>query len=86
MHGIVHLRTRLEPGATVPLGWVAVGDPARILPPDRHDEIWAVQKPLNFPKWVYGLDRATPDLMVAITRGLSERLGAHAEDSEPAEG
>lgn len=86
VHGIVHLRTRLEPGATVPLGWVAVGDPARILPPDRHDEIWAVQKPLNFPKWVYGLDRATPDLMVAITRGLSERLGAHAEDSEPAEG
>jgi carbonic anhydrase/acetyltransferase-like protein (isoleucine patch superfamily) len=82
VHGIVHLRTRLEPGATVPLGWVAVGDPARILPPDRHDEIWAVQEPLNFPKWVYGLDRATPDLMVAITRGLSERLGAHAQDFE----
>jgi carbonic anhydrase/acetyltransferase-like protein (isoleucine patch superfamily) len=30
VHGTVHLRTRLEPGATVPIGWVAVGDPARI--------------------------------------------------------
>src|SRR5579883_304136 len=80
VHAIVHLRTRLEPGATVPIGWIAVGDPARILPPDRHDEIWAVQAPLNFPQWVYDLDRDTPDLMVRVTRRLSERLGAHAQD------
>ena len=83
VHAIVHLRTRLEPGATVPLGWIAVGDPARILPPDRHDEIWAVQAPLNFPQWVYGFDRGTPDLMVQVTRRLSEALGAHAQDDVP---
>src|SRR5215510_6752577 len=77
----VHLRTRLEPGAMVPIGWVAVGDPARILPPDRHDEIWEVQKPLNFPQWVYGFDRNTPDLMRHVTRRLSEALGAHAGDA-----
>src|SRR5262249_16671835 len=65
VHATVHLRTRLEPGALVPIGWVAVGDPARTLPPDRHDEIWEVQKPLNFPQWVYGFDRSTPDLMRA---------------------
>ncbi|MDM4721958.1 hypothetical protein QTQ03_21035 [Micromonospora sp. WMMA1363] len=47
IHATIHLRTRLEPGATVPVGWVAVGDPARILPADKHDEIWAVQAPLN---------------------------------------
>ena len=81
VHGIVHLRTRLEPGATVPIGWIAVGDPARILPPDRHDEIWAVQAPLDFPQWVYGFDRDTPDLMVRVTRRLSEALGAHAQDA-----
>lgn len=81
VHAIVHLRTRLEPGAMVPLGWIAVGDPARILPPERHDEIWAVQAPLNFPQWVYGFDRTTPDLMVQITRRLSEVLGGHAHDS-----
>src|SRR5215510_10713336 len=81
VHATVHLRTRLEPGAVVPIGWVAVGDPARILPPDRHDEIWEVQKPLNFPQWVYGFDRNTPDLMRDVTRRLSEVLGAHAGDA-----
>jgi len=80
VHATVHLRSRLEPGATVPIGWVAVGDPARILSPDKNDEIWAVQKPLNFPEWVYGLERDTPDLMVKVTARLSDVLGAHADD------
>jgi carbonic anhydrase/acetyltransferase-like protein (isoleucine patch superfamily) len=80
VHGTVHLRTRLEPGATVPMGWVAVGDPARIFAPDQHDEIWAIQKPLNFPDWVYGFDRNTPDLMQHVTRRLSEKLAGHADD------
>jgi carbonic anhydrase/acetyltransferase-like protein (isoleucine patch superfamily) len=80
VHATVHLRTVLPAGATVPIGWIAVGDPARILPPDRHDEIWAVQRPLNFPLWVYGFDRDTPDLMRQVTRRLSEALGSHADD------
>ncbi len=50
------------------------------LSPDRHDEIWAVQKPLNFPEWVYGFDRSTPDLMMQVTQRLSELLSAHADD------
>lgn len=80
VHATVHLRTVLPPGSTVPIGWVAVGDPAQILPPDRHDEIWAVQKPLNFPDWVYGLPRDTPDLMRVVTERLSRELGGHADD------
>jgi carbonic anhydrase/acetyltransferase-like protein (isoleucine patch superfamily) len=40
IHGVVHINTRIEPGAVVPIGWVAVGDPAQILPPDQHDAIW----------------------------------------------
>jgi carbonic anhydrase/acetyltransferase-like protein (isoleucine patch superfamily) len=80
-HATVHLRTNLPPGSTVPIGWVAVGDPAHILPPDRHDDIWAVQKPLNFPEWVYGYARETPDLMRNITRSLSEALASHVGDS-----
>jgi carbonic anhydrase/acetyltransferase-like protein (isoleucine patch superfamily) len=55
VHAVVHLRTRLEPGATVPIGWVAVGEPATILPPDQHDKIWEIQEPLNFPEWSMGL-------------------------------
>ena len=55
--------------------------PTEILPPDAHEAIWAKQQPLDFPGFVYGLDRGTPDIMVAITRGLSRRLAAHREDA-----
>jgi len=75
INGVVHLKSRLAPGASVPIGWVAVGDPAEILPPEAHDKIWAIQKPLNFPLTVYGLDRSEAD-MVKITRRLSESLAA----------
>ena len=60
INGVVHLRTVLPEDAVVPLGWVAVGDPARILPPDRHDEIWAVQRTLDFPRYVFGAERPPP--------------------------
>ncbi len=58
VHGVVHVNTVLEDGALVPIGWVAVGDPAQVLPPGRHEEIWAVQEQLDFPQTVYGLPRA----------------------------
>lgn len=80
IHAVVHIRTRLAPGSTVPIGWVAVGDPGRILPPGDHEAIWAAQEPLNFPEWVYGIERATPEPMVAITTRLSAALGGHAGD------
>lgn len=57
VNGIVHLRTVLAPGAVVPLGWIAVGDPAEILPPEAHERIWAIQKPLDFPGTVFGVAR-----------------------------
>src|SRR5919199_7009249 len=37
INGVVHLRTALPADAVVPIAWVAVGDPARILPPDAHE-------------------------------------------------
>lgn len=57
INGIVHLRTVLLPHAAVPLGWIGVGDPAHILPPDQHDAIWTLQKPLDFPRSVFGVER-----------------------------
>lgn len=57
VNAIVHLRTVVAENAVVPLGWIAVGDPAQILPPDRHDDIWAIQKALDFPKTVFGVER-----------------------------
>ncbi|MDR3495149.1 MAG: gamma carbonic anhydrase family protein [Ancalomicrobiaceae bacterium] len=80
INGVVHIDTRLEAGTTVPIGWVAVGDPAKILPPGEHEAIWAVQRPLDFPRRVYGVDRSAPDVMAEITTQMSEWLAAHAAD------
>jgi carbonic anhydrase/acetyltransferase-like protein (isoleucine patch superfamily) len=55
INGVVQVNTRLEPGAVVPIGWVAVGDPAVMLSPERHDEIWAIQRELDFSGTVYGV-------------------------------
>jgi carbonic anhydrase/acetyltransferase-like protein (isoleucine patch superfamily) len=79
VNGVVHIKTTLAPNDIVPIGWVAVGNPASILPPNEHEKIWEIQKPLNFPLTVYGFERAEAD-MIKITRRLSERLGEHKDD------
>ena len=80
IHGVVQVNTVLEPGSTVPIGWIAVGDPAQILPPDRHDDIWAIQRELDFPGTVYGIPRGTD--ATTMMRGQAEWFGAHREDAE----
>ena len=80
INAVVHLRTTLPAESTVPIGWVAVGDPVQILPPDRHEEIWAAQRELDFPGYVFGLDRETPDLMVQLTERYGRSLARHAGD------
>jgi carbonic anhydrase/acetyltransferase-like protein (isoleucine patch superfamily) len=84
INGTVHLKTIVPPDATVPIGWVAVGDPASILPPDRHDEIWAIQERLDFPKAVFGLERppSGTSLMPELTRRYAAFLRAHRDDTE----
>jgi carbonic anhydrase/acetyltransferase-like protein (isoleucine patch superfamily) len=79
INGVVHLKTRLPAEEIVPIGWVAVGDPARVLPPNEHERIWEIQKPLNFPLTVYGFDRSEMT-MEKVTRRLSEVLGSHISD------
>lgn len=82
INGVVHIRTSLAPNATVPIGWVAVGDPAEILSPDQHDRIWAMQKPLDFPRVVFGLDRPVEGetIMPELTRRYAAALRRHAGD------
>jgi carbonic anhydrase/acetyltransferase-like protein (isoleucine patch superfamily) len=83
IHGVVHIRTELPPGATVPIGWVAVGTPAKILPPDEHSAIWAVQRALDFPRFVYGVERPAEgeSAMGEITRRRSVALARHRDDA-----
>ena len=80
INGVVHLRTRLKENQVVPIGWIAVGDPAELFSPDQHEEIWKIQEPLNFPLTVYGYDR--PECtMRKITQRLAQNLGSHMDDT-----
>jgi carbonic anhydrase/acetyltransferase-like protein (isoleucine patch superfamily) len=88
INGMVHVSTTLLPRTTVPIGWIAVGRPARILPPAAHDEVWAIQEPLRFPEVVYGLERR-PDGTVdmrELTRRVYEAGARHADDTLLTEG
>jgi carbonic anhydrase/acetyltransferase-like protein (isoleucine patch superfamily) len=82
INGVVHLRTVLPPDAVVPIGWVAVGDPAQILPPEDHERIWSIQEPLDFPGTVFGLDRAPEGetIMPELTRRYAKALDKHRAD------
>lgn len=78
INGVVHVNTVLADGAMVPIGWVAVGDPASILPPAEHEQIWQAQEQLDFPGTVYGLSRDAPahERMARQARWY----GAHRDD------
>jgi carbonic anhydrase/acetyltransferase-like protein (isoleucine patch superfamily) len=78
INAVVQVNTRIAPFEVVPISWVAVGDPVQLFSPDRHDEIWAVQRTLNFVGTVYG---AGPDATMSdIMRGQSEFYGEHRSD------
>jgi carbonic anhydrase/acetyltransferase-like protein (isoleucine patch superfamily) len=82
INATVHVNTHLAAGATVPIGWIAVGNPAEILSPDAHDRIWAIQRTLDFPGTVFGLGReATGEtIMPELTRRYAKALLAHRDD------
>ncbi|MDQ4053197.1 MAG: gamma carbonic anhydrase family protein [Actinomycetota bacterium] len=73
---VLQVRSTLAPGTVVPIGWIAAGDPAELFSPDRHDELWAVQEPLDFPGTVYGVPRGTS--MREIMRRQCAAFGAES--------
>jgi carbonic anhydrase/acetyltransferase-like protein (isoleucine patch superfamily) len=83
VNGVVHLKTVLPPDSTIPIGWIAVGDPAEILPPNEHGRIWALQEPLDFPRFVFGVDRppAGQSMMPEVMPRYARRLRGHNDDS-----
>lgn len=80
VNGTVHLRSVLAAGMMVPIGWIAVGNPARVYAPEQHDEFWPVQAEQDFPGYVFGVDRSAPDAMVQITERWSRSLSTHLDD------
>jgi carbonic anhydrase/acetyltransferase-like protein (isoleucine patch superfamily) len=83
VNGTVHLKTALPADAVVPIGWVAVGEPAEVLAPGEHERIWALQEPLDFPGTVFGVERGPArTMMPKLTGRYARALGAHRNDAE----
>jgi carbonic anhydrase/acetyltransferase-like protein (isoleucine patch superfamily) len=84
IHGVVQVNTNVADDGFVPIGWVAVGDPAQVFPPESHDEIWAVQEGLDFPGTVFGVARPAEGSLQAlhpeITARYAELFGRHRND------
>ena len=92
INGVVHVNSKLAEDETVPINWIAAGDPARLFPPDAHDGLWSVQKGLDFPGTVFGIGRTASGGVdtAALTRRYTaaiRRLTAddHIVGSEGAE-
>lgn len=76
---VVHVNTVLAPGTTVPIGWIAAGDPAQLFPPERHDDLWPIQRELDFPGTVFGIARDELT-MERVTARYAEAFGSHRDD------
>lgn len=82
VNATVHVNSHLAADATVPIGWIAVGRPATLFPPSAHEELWPIQKALDFPGTVFGLarPRAGGTIMPELTLRYAKALLAHRED------
>jgi carbonic anhydrase/acetyltransferase-like protein (isoleucine patch superfamily) len=83
INGVLHVNSALPDGAELPIGWIAVGDPAQMFPPKAHDEIWAIQRNLDFIGTVAGVDPsalAGESAMSALTATYAELYGRHRGD------
>lgn len=78
INGVAQVNTVLLPGSVVPIGWIAVGNPASILAPESHEEIWAIQSKLDFAGTVYSVGPEMP--MSELMERQSDFFGAHATD------
>ena len=76
INSVLHVNSRLTAETTVPIGWIAAGDPAQLS--DQHEELWQVQAELDFPGTVYGVPRGTP--MRTMMARQVEFYGAHRDD------
>ena len=78
INSVLQVNSRLARGAVLPIGWIAAGDPAELFSPDRHDDLWEVQRGLDFPGTVYNVPRGTS--MRELMKRQAEYYGAHRQD------
>jgi carbonic anhydrase/acetyltransferase-like protein (isoleucine patch superfamily) len=78
INSVLHVNSHLEAGTILPIGWIAAGNPAQLFSPDRHEELWQIQRELDFPGTVYGVPRGTS--LREIMARQSAYYGSHLED------
>jgi carbonic anhydrase/acetyltransferase-like protein (isoleucine patch superfamily) len=82
---LVHANTVVPPEFFIPPFTIAVGDPVRVLTPDRTDEVAAAIKEVNFAATAFGVDAAWEDRIRRYERITEVRVaefGAHEDDAE----
>jgi carbonic anhydrase/acetyltransferase-like protein (isoleucine patch superfamily) len=84
--GAVHIGCVVPPQTRIPIGWVAVGDPARLYPPDQADDIRAgLEEAGGFLPFVFGTDPAADrsQQMRAAMRRYTSFLSRSHHGDEP---
>ncbi len=82
INAIVHLKTIFPEGETLPIGWIAVGNPMKMFPPKDHEELWKIQKELNFQELVYQINKNENQESEnkILCQTMSNRLSVHKND------
>jgi carbonic anhydrase/acetyltransferase-like protein (isoleucine patch superfamily) len=82
--GAVHIGCVVPPQTRIPIGWVAVGDPARLYPPGEADSIRAgLEEAGGFLPFVFGADPAADrgeQMRAAMRRYASFLSRSHSGD------
>jgi gamma-carbonic anhydrase len=76
---VVHVNSRVPAGTTIPIGWIAVGDPAELFEPSRLDDYWPKLKALDFPRTLFDVPREQLT-MERLTSIYVDLFGRHQGD------
>src|SRR6266446_6640668 len=88
INAIVHVGTRCVAGTGVPIGHIALGDPATIYPPHEAPTVHAQLRALGFTKAVFGLEAqslADAGTIEKVCERYARSLRAHRDDAILAE-
>lgn len=81
---IVHINSVLKSGTAMPIGWIALGNPADLYPPEAGEAVVAHLASLGFSKTVFGLEPAESgeSILPTMLSRYNNALHAYIEAEE----